>query len=64
MNFACRTDKSVCTTKQIVTSKKLSKETINRRNYIRSHEFKIDMQPSGEYHINVTKRQWWDIKVD
>lgn len=38
-------------------SKKLSKETVSRRNYIRNYEFNIDVHPSGKCHINLTKKQ-------
>lgn len=56
MNFACMTSANVCTKKNVKTSKKISSATKARREFIRSHDFSIQIDPSGKCEIKVTKR--------
>ena len=63
MNFACMTSAPVCTRKNIKTSKKLSPEMKERRNYIRSHNFSIHADPSGMCSIEISDQDSDDGKI-
>lgn len=57
MNYACMTDAIVCAKKKVLMSKKLSKETKKRWEFIRNHEFSISVTPSKECKIVVKENK-------
>lgn len=57
MNYACFSKQQFTTKKDLSEKKTLSAETKSRRDFIRSHDFKVNVDPSTKKaEIKVTKR--------
>lgn len=57
MNYACRSNRLFVTEKDLPVKTKLSTEAKSRREFIRSHKFTIDVNPSTqEARIEVSDR--------
>lgn len=56
MNYACISNKSFVTTKDLSVKKNLSQEAKSRRAYIRSHKFSLDINPAThQAEVKITK---------
>lgn len=51
MNYAFRTDSRFSTEKDILKNGKLSETVINRRKFIRSHNFSLVSDSKGEHRL-------------
>lgn len=57
MNYACISKRPFTTKKALAVSKSLSAEAKNRREYIRSHNFAVNVNPSTkEPEVKISKR--------